>query len=112
MAAFWVGVYFHEIWYNDGWFSVTDPMRRKFVKLALFLGILPKKHPICPHWVFFAENGILKGPKIVAFIGIVNGDVLEAGRHISVQNVGEYIKLRQNKHMAMLTCMKYAIYQK
>ena len=45
------GVYFHEIWYIDGWVSVTDPMHP----------IFPKKHPIYVFMVF----GILKGPKIV-----------------------------------------------
>ncbi len=54
----------------------------KFAKLGVFWGILS-------NWVFSAENGILKGPKIVLFIGIVNSDFSESGRHIHVQNLGE-----------------------
>ncbi len=49
-----------------------------------------KNHPIWSNWVFFCKNGILKGLRIVLFIGIANCDFLKLGRHIHVPNLGAY----------------------
>ena len=38
------GVNFHEIWYIDGWVSVTDPMR-PICKIGCILGNYAKKAP-------------------------------------------------------------------
>ncbi len=71
------GLHFHEIWYIDcGFLSLTQCAR--FAKLGVFCSCLQKKekknHPMWPKLGISAENGILKDPKIVLFIGIANGN--------------------------------------
>ena len=70
----------HEIWYNDEWVSVTDPMR-PICKIGCTLGNFAKKAPNLGQ-SFSGENGILKGPKLVLFIGIANSDLSESSRLI------------------------------
>ena len=60
-----IGVYFHEIWYIDGGFP-SQAQCTQFAKLGVFLEILPiEASNLALNWVFFSENSILKGPKIV-----------------------------------------------
>ncbi len=61
------GVYLHEIWYIDGWVSVTDPMHPicKIGKLGVFFGRFCTQFGL--NWVFFCRKLYIEGSKNFAF---------------------------------------------
>ncbi len=103
------GVYFHEIWYIDGFPSLTQ--YAQFAKLGVFFWNFANKPPnLAQIRCYSAEISILKGPKIVLFIGMVNGDFSESDRHIHVQNLGKNSLLPDSLHkMLRLTLILFHV---
>ena len=82
VCAYNRGLYFHEIWYTDGWVSVTDPVH----PICKILGDFAKKSTqFGLNWFFYSRKWYIEGSKTC----IANGEFSELDRHIHVQNLGD-----------------------